>query len=97
MQTIAFRNAKITSYNQKERIMSLKDQRGHNDRLCVLEPYVGNEEHAKRRFVVVRSICNSGPNPALITNALQNGKRIWAEIIAKATEHLRVQSTDLKS
>ena len=30
-------------------------------------------------------------NPARITNALQNGKRITAEITAMATEHLRVQ------
>ena len=30
-------------------------------------------------------------NHAQITNALQNGKRITAKIIAKATEHLRVR------
>ena len=30
-------------------------------------------------------------NPARITNALRNGERITAKIIAKATEHLRVQ------
>ena len=31
------------------------------------------------------------PNPGRITNALRNGERITAEIIAKATEHLKMQ------
>ena len=31
------------------------------------------------------------PNHVQITNALRNGKRITEEIIAKATEHLRVR------
>ena len=57
---------------------------------------VGNSTHAKKKkgpgFRMRRKISEvPRPNHAQITNALRNGERITAEVIAKATEHLRVR------